>query len=122
MNAAKIDPQKVRMAQELKHTSPLIGCRFDPSGRFVFAGAQDNTVQRWELSGGKKAALLGHTSWVRALAFAPKEGLLFSGDWAGRVLVWRADGDAPKPLRTIEAHRGWVRALAVSPDGKALAS
>jgi WD40 repeat protein len=122
MNPAKIDPIQVRMTQELKHASPLVGCRFDPTGRFVFAGAQDNTVQRWELSGGKKTALVGHTSWVRALAFAPKEKLLFSGDWAGRVLVWPAEADAPAPLRTLQAHKGWVRALAVSPDGTTLAS
>jgi WD40 repeat protein len=122
MNAAKIDPTQVKMVQELKHTSPLVGCRFDPSGRFVFAGAQDNTLERWELAGGKKTALVGHKSWVRALAFAPKEKLLFSGDWAGRVLVWPVDAEAPAPVRSIDAHKGWVRALALSPDGKALAS
>ena len=114
MNASKIDPTQVRMVQELKHTSALVGARFDPTGRFVFAGAQDNTIQRWDLASGKKTALVGHKSWVRALAFAPKEKLLFSGDYAGRVLVWPADADDPKPLRTIEAHGGWVRALAVS--------
>ena len=26
------------------------------------------------------------------------------------------------PLRTVEAHQGWVRAVAVSPDGKLLAT
>jgi len=122
MNPAKIDPTQVKMAQELKHASPLVGCRFDPSGRFVFAGAQDNTIQRWELAGGKKTALAGHKSWVRAFAFAAKEKLVFSGDWAGRVLAWPIEADAPAPVRTIEAHKGWVRALAVSPDGKSLAS
>ncbi len=122
MNAAKIDPTQVRMVQELKHDSPLVGARFDPVGRFVFAGAQDNTIQRWELATSKKTALVGHKSWVRALAFAPQEKFLFSGDWAGRILVWALDADDPKPLRTFEAHKGWVRALAVSPDGKTLAS
>jgi WD40 repeat protein len=122
MNAAKTDPRQARLVQELKHTSPLVGARFDPTGRFVFAGAQDNTVQRWELAGGRKTALVGHKSWVRALAFAPQQGLLFSGDWAGRVLAWDLAAGDPKPLRGIEAHKGWVRALAVSPDGKALAS
>jgi WD40 repeat protein len=118
----KIDPAKTHEVKEYKHASPLIGCRFDPSGKFVFAGAQDNSVVRWHLESGKKTALIGHKSWVRALAFAAKEKLLFSGDWAGRILAWPVDAEQLSPVRTLEAHRGWVRALAVSPDGQTLAS
>jgi WD40 repeat protein len=119
---AKVDPAQTRMVQELKHSRPLIGCRFDPSGRFVFAGSEDNTIQRWELATGKKTDLVGHKSWVRGLAFLPKEKLLYSGDYTGRVLCWPLDADKPTAVRTIEAHRGWVRALAVSPDGRLLAT
>ena len=120
--ARGVDPTQVKMTQELKHTSPLVGCRFDPSGRFVFAGAQDNTVVRWELTTGKKTALAGHKSWIRAFAFAAKEKLVYSGDWAGRILAWPSEAAAPTPIRGIDAHKGWVRALAISPDGKTLAS
>lgn len=120
--AAKIEPAQTRQVQELKHTSPLIGCRFDPTGRFVFAGAQDNTVWRWELDGGKKTALIGHKSWVRGLAFAPAQKLLFTAGWDGRILAWPVEAATPAPVRSIDAHQGWVRAVAVSPDGKLLAS
>jgi WD40 repeat protein len=118
----KADPTKTHQVQELKHTSPLIGCRFDPTGTYLFAGAQDNTVVRWHLADGKKTEYKGHVSWVRGLAFAAKEKLLFSADYTGKVLVWPVDGDDPKPVRTIEAHKGWARAVAVSPDGQMLAS
>jgi WD40 repeat protein len=120
--AVPVGPTHTRQVQELKHPSPLVSCRIDPSGRFVFAGAQDNTVQRWEPATGKKTALTGHKSWVRALAFAPKDKQLVSGDYNGRLLWWPLDADAPKPARELIAHRGWVRAVAVSPDGKTLAS
>jgi WD40 repeat protein len=113
----------VKLAKELKHTSPLVGCRIDPSGTFVFAGAQDNAVVRWDLASGKKAALAGHKSWVRALAFEPASKTLYSGDWTGRVLAWPLADEKPAPKWDIDAHgRRWVRALAVSPDGKLLAS
>jgi WD40 repeat protein len=117
-----IDPTQAHQSQELKHGSPLVSCRFDPDGRFVFAGAQDSTVQRWELATGKKAALAGHNSWVRALAFAPAEKLLVSGDYHGRILCWPWDAAAPSPVRAWDAHDGWVRAVAVCPYGRLIAS
>jgi WD40 repeat protein len=118
----KIDPRQTHLVQQLKHTSPLVGCRIDPAGQYVFAGAQDNAVVRWHLASGKTVLLKAHPSWVRALAFAEKEKLLFSADWAGRIIAWPLDADAPVPRWNIAGHRGWTRALAVSPDGKTLAS
>jgi WD40 repeat protein len=120
--APKIDPTQVRLVKEYKHDSPLIGCRFDPSGKFVFASAQDNSIQRWDLESGEKMAFAGHKSWVRALAFLPKEKQLISGCYAGQILAWPVDAAGPKPLRTTDAHKGWVRALAVNRDGTRFAS
>jgi WD40 repeat protein len=119
---AKANPAKTKLVKEYKHSSPLIGARFDRSGRFVFAGAQDNTIQRWDLASGKATAFRAHKSWVRALAFDREGKTLFSADWAGSLLAWPVDGDKPAPRWTVKAHQGWVRALAVSPDGKTLAS
>jgi WD40 repeat protein len=118
----KVVPEQTHLVAQHRHTSPLIGCRIDPSGKFVFAGAQDNAIVRWELGSGKKTVLAGHRSWVRALAFAAREKVLFSADWAGQILVWPTEADAPTAKVTVAAHRGWARALALSPDGRTLAS
>jgi WD40 repeat protein len=117
---AKIDPTKTHLTAQWKHGRPLIGCRFDPAGKYIFAGAEDNAVVRFEVASGKKATLSGHKSWVRAIAFAGE--LALTADWAGRVLAWPIEGDNPSPRWSISGHRGWARALAVSPDGKLLAS
>src|SRR5436305_13509244 len=98
----KPDPLGTKLAQDQKHNSPLLGCRFDPSGAFVFAGAQDNSIQRWALADGKKTTLAGHQSWVRALALQDK--LLFSGDYAGKILTWTLGAESPTPIRTLDAH------------------
>lgn len=115
-----LEPTRTVLIQELRHGSPLIGCRFSPSGRFVVAGAQDNTLQRWELATDRRVALSGHRSWVRALVF--RGDRLFSGDYTGKIFVWNINDDSPTATHEINAHRGWVRALAVSPDGRLLAS
>lgn len=116
------DPTRTRLVATWRHPRPLIGCRFDPTGQYVFAGSEDNSVLRFETATGKKTVFAGHKSWVRALAFAAKERLLLSADWAGRILAWPIDGEKPSVKWNIAAHKGWVRALAVSPDGKVLAS
>lgn len=116
------DPAKTHLAGEWKHTSPLISCRFDPAGRFVFAGAQDNTVQRWELATGKQTPYVGHNSWVRSIGFDPTGEWLYTGGYEGQLIRWSATADEPVPERSVKAHEGWVRALSVSPDGQLLAT
>jgi WD40 repeat protein len=118
----KIEPAKTRLVAELKHAAPLLGCRFDPTGRFVFAGGQDNSIQSWDLAWGRKTTLTGHASWVRAIGFAAKEKLAITGDYHGKLIFWPIDGDSPKPIKTIEAHDGWVRWISTSADGKRLAT
>ncbi len=120
--APKIDPQQTHAVGEFKYTCPLLACRFDPSGQFVFGTAYDNTIQRWHLGSGKATPLAGHDSWVRALAFHPSGSALYSGGYDGRLIWWEATAESPVPQRTIEAHDGWVRAVAVSPDGNLLAT
>lgn len=157
MQMTTLDPTTTKLEREFKHARPLIGCRFDPAGRFLFASAEDNTIQRYDLLTGSKVAFVGHTSWVRGLAFlgtpsngsgeleawsrratslqsvagvaaaslpAPKASpfTLISADYHGNLIWWPGEADAPKPIRTVHAHAGWVRAIAISPDGKTLAS
>lgn len=121
LNGGGVEPTRTRMVAELRHNSPFISCRFDPSGQFVFAGAQDNTIQRFALASNSRVAFEGHRSWVRAIAFHAT-GKLISGDHAGDVLIWSTDAATPSPERTIAAHRGWVRAIAVSPNGQQFAT
>lgn len=111
------DPTKTHVAKDLVHSRPLVSCHFSPAGRFVFAGSEDQSVQRWDLETGAKVGLAAHESWVHALASTPDGQTLLTGGCDGRLIWWPATVDAPAPQRTIEAHRGWVNAIAVSRDG-----
>ncbi len=118
----QITPSRTRMAFELRHNAPLIGCRFDPSGRFVFASSQDNTIQRWDLADRTKVAFAGHRSWVRGLTFHAETCKLLSTDYNGKIMIWSADAATPTVERVIDAHEGWVRAIAMSPDQRQFAT
>ena len=149
MNPPTTDISKALLQAELKYGRPLIGCRFDPSGRYVFASSEDDSVQRFDLLTGGRTAFAGHKSWVRGLAFVPSKSAiivpstalsagaiagasstvrkpvpfaLISGDYHGKLLWWNGIDDAPKPEKTVAAHDGWIRAVAVSPDGATVAS
>lgn len=69
------------------------------------------------------APLKGHNGWVSTIAFHPTEPWLFSADTWGELRCWNTAGDQPTPLwQVTDAHDGWLRALALSPDGQALAT
>ena len=152
---AILDPTAARVERELKHARGLIGCRFDPSGRFLFASAEDDSVQRYDLLTGAKTALAGHESWVRGLAFVrgrdprpfeerlrerrglvfqsvlgfgaaaipdPRPFTLISADYHGKLIWWQGEADEPKPVKTVQAHDGYARAVVVSPDASTVAS
>src|SRR5437667_12777676 len=75
------DPKQTHVQTQWKYGSPIISCRIDPTGRFVFAGAEDRSIQRWEIASGKQAAFVGHESWVKALAFSKDGQTLISGGY-----------------------------------------
>jgi len=116
-----MDVTKTHILRDLAHNSPLISCRFDPLGRFVFAGAQDYHVWRWELETGKKSKLPVE-SWVRGMVCADDGQTLVTAGYDGRLIWWPLAAEKPEPFRAIEAHQGWARAVAISPDNSLLAS
>jgi WD40 repeat protein len=102
------------------------GARYSPCGRFLIAGGYDGSVHRWDVTGDEPKLLeplTGHHGWVQALAFAPGGGIVFTGDSWGRLRAWDYTADKPTPSWEIaEAHDGWLRRIAVSGDGKMLAT
>jgi len=115
-----LKPEDTRPAGEFKQPSPLLAARFDPTGTYAFASAEDNVIHRWTLADGKRVELKGHKSWLRGLAFSAKDKLLLSGDYTGKVFFWPVEGETP--TREVQAHDGWVRALAVNGGEAMLAS
>ena len=116
------DPSKIALDLDLAHDRPLVSCKFDPTGKFVFAGTESDAVIRWELATKTKTVLIGHETWVLALACSPDGKILLTGGCDGRLVFWSTNETQPTPIRMIEAHAGWVNAIAISRDGQLAAT
>ncbi len=62
---------------------------------------------------------IGHTNFVKAVAFSPVERLVLTGGQDRKVILWGYDG---REIRTYENHSDLVSAVAFSPDGQYILS
>lgn len=117
------DPKQAHLTAQWPAAGPVVCCRFEPKGRFLFCGLESPVVQRFNMADGKAVSLAGgHESWVFSLAFSSDGERTFSGGGDGRITVWETAAAAPTPIKKLEAHQGWIRAMDVSPNGLLLAS
>ncbi|WP_428925651.1 c-type cytochrome [Marinibacterium sp. SX1] len=102
------------------HGGPVMGIAVAPDGRIATASF-DNSVGLWQ--DGVPGWLEGHAAAVTALVFTPDGGLVSAGDdftihhWPGPLTA-----ATPPAPRVIGRHQGKIQALAVTPDGRWLAS
>jgi WD40 repeat protein len=86
-----LDPKAANVTGQWVHDRPLIACRFDPVGTYVFCGSEDAVVTRFRLSDGAKTVLSGgHTTWVASFAFSNDGKVIVSGGCDGKLTWWPA--------------------------------
>jgi cytochrome c len=107
-------------AQLRGHGGPVRGIAVSPDGRNAISGSFDTSAIYWSLTRDVAEQVLRfHESAVNAVAFGPF-GRIITGGEDGRIALWAPGGETP--VRVLTGHTAPIVALAVSPDGKLLAS
>lgn len=120
-----IEPNTIESHCTWKHDSQLTCCQFAPDGKSLVAAGHDGQLHRLSLEDDSRQSLPAHKGWVEGLRWTPDSSLLITADSWGQVCAWkRANGWLePQPVWTIAgACSSWLRDLAISPDGKLLAT
>jgi WD40 repeat protein len=94
---------------------------FHPGGDvLVGSGGLDGSVDLWNLATGEATVLTGHASGVETVAFDPTGAVLATGSVDETVRLW--DVATGRTTAVLEPRSGYVMSVALSPDGRTLAT
>jgi WD40 repeat protein len=117
-----INPEKIKQVKQHDSQAILFRLARVPQTSRFFVGGSDFRVCEIDLAQPKLEfkSLGRHESYVTGVALALGGKVLVSGGYDGRLLWW--DTDKKTQIRSVEAHKKWIRAVVVSPDGRTIAS
>lgn len=104
----------------------LCWLRFSHDDSLLLGGGYDGLIRRWTFDGTTPTEidpLRGFRGWAQAFALHPEKPLLYAADSWGRLACYAYADEDPQAMWELDAaHDGWIRSLAITPDGRRLAS
>lgn len=117
-----VDPKHLKKTKDFAAKEIAFGMARVPKSGRLFYGSSDFHVYVVDAAAEKPESKPlegeGHTSYATSVALAGDN--LVSGSYDGRLIWW--DADEGEQVAAVDAHEKWIRNLAVSPDGKTIAS
>lgn len=117
-----IEPAKCKLSKRVAGAAGFWAAALDPAAERLYCGATDFSIYVYDarsLPDQPAAVLKGHRSYVSTLAYSRPQQMLVSGGFDRRLLGWKAGTEMPAWTAPAGA---LVNHLAVSPDGKWVAS
>jgi WD40 repeat protein len=96
---------------------------FSPNGKLVASVSSSGPIRLWDTATGAMQHILEHTIWVENIVFSPDSSLVARCSGKGnvnKIRIWDTATGAVK--HTLEGHTASVTVVALSSDGKLLAS
>jgi WD40 repeat protein len=93
---------------------------FSPYGEYVACGGWGKKVEIWNIDTGLKTeTAIGHTSYVKTIAFSPDNKYIVSSDGL-KINLW--DIRTGKKIRTFSGHTKGVNCVCFNPEGNKIIS
>lgn len=108
------------------HSDYVLSVAFSPDGQKLVSGSHDYTIKVWLVKNGKEIANIMESQWIISVAISPDGKTLVSGNRDGEIKLWNFT--TGRQIQAISGHcnRNWfllgINAIAISPNGKIIAS
>ena len=103
------------------HAGPVFSLAFTPDGKTLASGSADGVVKLWDTTNHSERATLNPRKdrWVRGLAITGDGKILASSNFVTATL-WNLE--SRQTIGELKGHTEEICALAISPDGKTIAT
>lgn len=100
-------------------STSVYAVRFSPDGKMLAGAGYTGEAKLWRVQGWEHLGTLTSNGTTFNMSFSPDSSML-TGTGYEAVNLWKVESG--EKSATLTGHSGWVKAVAFSPDGKALLS
>ena len=118
-NTVKLrDVNSGSLVTTFRHQGSVSHVAFSPDGQTIASASYDRTVRLWNIITKRQLKILTHQDWVQSLVF--NEDILITCSRDRKIQYWNIERGEVQTI--VNSYSDGIWAIAVSPDGKHIAS